>query len=46
MRKNDDQISILDQLQFDLANYMLLECREVNSEEIQGLYCIDFEKEL
>lgn len=42
----DEQISILEWLKFDLANYMLHEFNEVNSEEIEGLYCIDYEKEL
>lgn len=38
--------SILDWLQFDLTNFFLQEYEEVNSEEIHGLYCIDYESGL
>ena len=46
MNENASHKSILDWLQFDLVNFFLHEYEEVNTEEIQGLYCIDFEKKL
>ncbi|NOZ47994.1 MAG: hypothetical protein GXO79_14630 [Chlorobi bacterium] len=46
METNDSNASILDWLQFDLSNFFLQEYEEVYSEEIEGLYCIDYEKKL
>lgn len=38
--------SIIDLVQFDLSNFFLQEYEEVNLEEIEGLFCIDYETEL
>ena len=46
MEAINEQKSILDWLHFDLSNFFLQEYTEVNTEEIQGLYCIDYEKKL
>ena len=46
MKADASKKSILDWLQFDLTNFFLQEYKEVNSEEIQGLYCTDYEKKL
>jgi len=46
METNESQKSLVDWLLFDLTNFFLQDYEEVNSEEIQGVYCIDYEKNL